>query len=248
MTTPFSTSSCLSLSPERRKLANMSVIHCLCPLHSTTQINEDQVVETIKKAKESSMLCAKIPGYNEGYTLNLSKLHFHIHSTDTKTPEYPKWQQSITKRSKSNPHSHIPWGIHVSLTESRLFLLLNAVLIPMTTKAFWRPSLTSPTGLSSIGDPLILDCWDARAAASSISKDDIVLSRFLQEGHLEFGEVYNLQMARVSRTIQNLTIDNEEYSWSHPYLIAKCVFETSFNMSFWSPLPGFWNKLKEVST
>ena len=69
----------------------------------------------------------------------------------------------------------LPCGIHVSRTESRLFLLLNAVLIPTTTKAFFLSSICAEAGFIREEGP----AWEALAAANSISNIETVLSRFL---------------------------------------------------------------------
>lgn len=73
-----------------------------------------------------------------------------------------------------------PCGIQVSRTESLLFLLLKAVLIPITIKYFLFPD-DSPFFFISpdIGEPLTIDSCVALAAANSISKFDIVLSNVL---------------------------------------------------------------------
>ena len=70
-----------------------------------------------------------------------------------------------------------PVGIQVSRIESRLFLELNAVLIPITTNAF----------LSPLSEPMVAppsDAWPpfwfVRATANSISNEEIDLSRDLK--------------------------------------------------------------------
>lgn len=75
----------------------------------------------------------------------------------------------------------IPLGIQVLRIESRLLRLLKAVFIPITMKYFDRPldSVTLKFKSSDKGAPLSSDSCADLAAASSISKCDIVLSRSL---------------------------------------------------------------------
>ena len=74
-----------------------------------------------------------------------------------------------------------PWGIHVSLIESLRFLLLNAVMIPITKKTFWRSLNCSVPGFVTTGDPSsLLSALAALAAASCTSNKEIVLSKVLK--------------------------------------------------------------------
>lgn len=73
-----------------------------------------------------------------------------------------------------------PLGIQVSLIESLRFLLLNAVIIPMTKKTLGR-LLESPIPVSlSNGDLSSLSALEALAAESCISKEEIDLSKVLK--------------------------------------------------------------------
>lgn len=73
-----------------------------------------------------------------------------------------------------------PWGIHVSLMESLRFLLLKAVMIPITKKTFGRSFKILAPGSVTIGDPSSLSALEALAAASCTSNDEIVLSNVLK--------------------------------------------------------------------
>ena len=72
-----------------------------------------------------------------------------------------------------------PCGIHVARIESLLFLLLKAVLIPITIRYFLF--LDDSALLTSVdnGEPLSKDSCAVLAAANSISKLEIVLSNVL---------------------------------------------------------------------
>lgn len=74
-----------------------------------------------------------------------------------------------------------PLGIQVSLIESLRFLLLNAVIIPITKKTFGR-LLECPIPVSlSNGDLSSLLALEALAAESRISKEEIDLSKVLEK-------------------------------------------------------------------
>lgn len=81
------------------------------------------------------------------------------------------------KRKKNRRTQVIPRGIQVSLIESLRFLLLKAVIIPMTKKTFGRSLDISPPVFVGIGD---LFACEALAAASCISRLDIVRSSDLE--------------------------------------------------------------------
>lgn len=72
-----------------------------------------------------------------------------------------------------------PCGIHVARTESLLFRLLKAVLIPTTIKYLLFPDDSVSFNSSDRGEPLRIDSCVALAAANSISKFEIVLSSVL---------------------------------------------------------------------
>lgn len=75
--------------------------------------------------------------------------------------------------------ANIPWGTQVSLTESRRFLLLKAVLIPITTNTFFlsKPPLEE---VEAAPDPSELHiCCEFRVADNSICSIEIDLSRYL---------------------------------------------------------------------
>lgn len=73
----------------------------------------------------------------------------------------------------------LPWGIHVSLTESRLFLLLKAVLIPITMNAFF---LTGPSWEETEEDSSVFSIsLLLRLAANSIWSIEIDLSNVLKK-------------------------------------------------------------------
>ena len=68
---------------------------------------------------------------------------------------------------------YIPLGTQVSRSESRRFLLVKAVLMPITTKAFWGV-------LDATAVPPLL----ARSTASSISRVDTALSSDLRSSQM----------------------------------------------------------------
>lgn len=70
-----------------------------------------------------------------------------------------------------------PLGSQVPLMESLRFLLLKAVMIPITKNIRGRSFDWSATAFETAGDPS--DLAAARAVASSTSRDDIVLSNVL---------------------------------------------------------------------
>lgn len=88
-------------------------------------------------------------------------------------------ETNIVRLRRVTVTSYIPWGIHVARTESRLFLLLKAVLIPTTIKYLLFPDDWVFFRSSDEGEPLCIDSWAALAAANSISKFEIVLSNVL---------------------------------------------------------------------
>lgn len=74
-----------------------------------------------------------------------------------------------------------PCGIHVARTESLRFRLLKAVLIPITIKyLLFRDDPVFTFSESDTGDPFVMVSCTALAAANSISKFEIVLSKVLQ--------------------------------------------------------------------
>lgn len=74
----------------------------------------------------------------------------------------------------------IPLGIQVSLMESRLFLLLKAVFIPITIKAFFLGELSWEDLIASGKLSRLPVLWEVRVADSSIWSVEIVLSNDLQ--------------------------------------------------------------------
>lgn len=72
---------------------------------------------------------------------------------------------------------YVPLGIHVSRTDSRRFLLLKAVFMPMTTKAFLRTLLVDNEPSREEDEVAV---WLVLATASSISSAEIVLSNDLK--------------------------------------------------------------------
>lgn len=81
--------------------------------------------------------------------------------------------------TRKNNRSMVPWGIQVSLTESRLFLLLKAVLIPITINAFFLVGLSLDNCELPPAPLEVPISWELRAAANSIWIDAICLSREL---------------------------------------------------------------------
>lgn len=76
---------------------------------------------------------------------------------------------------------YIPRGTHVERTESLLFLLLNAVFIPITIRYFRFLKESPFSAVSDTGDPARIASCAAFAAANSISKLEIVLSNVLYQ-------------------------------------------------------------------
>lgn len=72
-----------------------------------------------------------------------------------------------------------PFGIQVVRTESLLFRLLKAVFIPMTMRYFLFLVNSGIFTSSVMGEPLSIESCKDLAAASSISKFEIVLSSVL---------------------------------------------------------------------
>lgn len=72
-----------------------------------------------------------------------------------------------------------PLGIQVSRIESLRFLLLNAVIIPMTKKNLRRSFNCSGPDSVLTCNPSSLSALAALAAASCISKEEMVLSNVL---------------------------------------------------------------------
>lgn len=73
-----------------------------------------------------------------------------------------------------------PWGIQVSLIESLRFLLLKAVMIPITKKTLGRLFKGSITGFLPAVDISSFSALADLAAASFISREDMVLSNALK--------------------------------------------------------------------
>lgn len=105
-------------------------------------------------------------------------------------PDVAPWP--ITKRmimpfSSSNFFLFSPCGIQVARTESLLFLLLKAVLIPMTIRYLLLLDNSLILISSDTGALFLRDSWTALAEANSVSKFEIVLSRFL---HSKYNYTY----------------------------------------------------------
>lgn len=73
----------------------------------------------------------------------------------------------------------LPLGSQVPLMESLRFLLLKAVMIPITKNILGRSFDGSATDVATAGDPSLPSDLAARAVASSTSSDEIVLSNVL---------------------------------------------------------------------
>jgi len=72
-----------------------------------------------------------------------------------------------------------PLGSQVHLMESLRFLLLKAVMIPITKNIRGRIFDWSATVFATAGDPSLPSDLAARAVASSTSREEIVLSNVL---------------------------------------------------------------------
>ena len=132
-----------------------------------------------------------------------------------------------TKSNKCGQPIHIPWGIQVARTESLRLRLLKAVLTPTTIKYFLF--LLDPEILrsSDMGEPLSIDTCAALAAANSISKFEIVLSKVL---HYECS--HKNKFSAVHRKL-----DAPIFKITH--CIALWVLETSPRMSLDSCFTSF---------
>lgn len=102
----------------------------------------------------------------------------------------------LTRVNEFRIHFHpiksyaLPWGIQVSRTESRLFLLLKAVLIPITMNAFFLVD----SWLVVVGNfpsPIPFS-WALRDADNSIWSIEIDLSNPLkqQSSNLKFFQIF----------------------------------------------------------
>lgn len=74
-----------------------------------------------------------------------------------------------------------PCGIQVSLIESLRFLLLNAVIIPIKKKILGWSLRSSIPFVVVVGEDTLSRTLEVLAVASCISKEDMVLSSFLNK-------------------------------------------------------------------
>lgn len=95
------------------------------------------------------------------------------------------------KEKKSAKNYNQPWGIHVSLTESRRFLLLKAVLIPMTMNIFFlgEPSSGNTDDFASEEPSENPNSRELRDAANSIWIIAICLSRDLPRLRIQSNQI-----------------------------------------------------------
>lgn len=121
-----------------------------------------------------------------------------------------------------------PCGIQVSLIESLRFLLLKAVIIPITKKTLGRSFNCSLSDFVCIGDRSSLTALAALAAASCISKEETVLSSVLKvkENRREYLLTHNYW---------TLPQQNPKYDETH-YILYKQIYH---NFSYWMLLTFF---------
>lgn len=133
-----------------------------------------------------------------------------------------------------------PWGIQVSLIESLRFLLLNAVIIPITKKTFGR-LLDCPIPVSIITGDLSSLALEALAAESRISKEEIDLSKVLKTFAISWSFLYRRLFYQKYREITKSTAKFDAES----YMITSCVCETWERMSLFSTVASC-NKHNEL--
>lgn len=153
---------------------------------------------------------------------------FFIRKSNQTTDKYIIKKKNRNKEIRESIYE--PWGIHVARTESLLFRLLKAVLIPTTIRNLLFPD-ESVFESPDEGEPLRIDSCVALAAANSISKFEIVLSNVLIQHTTN-----NFQL--VTREIKITKIKSLYVSIT--YCIALWVLKTSPKMSLVSRFTSFW--------
>lgn len=113
----------------------------------------------------------------------------------------------------------IPLGIQVSRMESRLLLLLKAVFIPITTKAFFLGTLSWEDTIRSGKLSRLSDLWEVRVADSSIWSVEIVLSNDLQSIKPRINRNNHIADDKVEETKQSPTSGFRCSKMYSPYLL-----------------------------